>query len=155
MFRNPLAWTMNFSHYIKYLALSSLGSCSMRCFDSTVSGGTGQARTDSSFLIMRGLIWTPCSFGFICESYSPAAWPTKAEWIWVAFLRIVNTSRGPPPLQLLSDWHKRNQANKPSPSGLSAPVQKWWELLSQMKQPKPKLQSSHYASRTYESATTD
>ena len=52
-------------HYyrIKYLAISSLGSFSVRCFGSLWWAQRKQ-RTDSSFLIIRVLIWTPCSFKF-------------------------------------------------------------------------------------------
>lgn len=90
------AWTMNFLTLHQIPGSLLPGKLFNEMF--RLHGLRWDGTSSDRFIIPHneGLNLNTLLFWVHLRSYSPAAWPTKAEWIWVAFLRIANTSRGPP-----------------------------------------------------------
>lgn len=79
------------SHYYHIRSVARSSPEATLCYDPVPRSllGRRELRTDSSFLIIRVLIWTPCSFKFICKATLLLLGPLKqtGSVIWVAWLR--------------------------------------------------------------------
>lgn len=115
------------SHQTPGCLLSGNVFCEM--FHSNSLMGQHKQRTDSSFLIIRVLIWTPCSFKFICRATLLLLGPQNQTGALSG-----SVPHGTPPSQkighLALDWNNgvaRQQAGLPLNKSLRVPA-----LMSKM-----------------------
>lgn len=127
--------------------------------------GQHKQRTDSSFLIIRVLIWTPCSFKFICRATLLLLGPqNQTRALSGSYAYIVSALCATWAPSLADDWALGTGSEQQSRLPTSRPASKQVSLgpssraqngLSQMKWLKPKPQSLHYACHAYESVIPD